>query len=102
MYYKYGVVVIDLELGMFLEYSRIGLLVSRSQTLTLFYMGRKSRVWSTYVELFVLLTQPAGYILIGVNRNCVHRPSGNENAHRRKRVCLCSFHWNDHARSSWF
>ena len=24
MYYKYGVVVIDLELGMFLEYSRIG------------------------------------------------------------------------------
>ena len=33
--------------------------VSRSQTLTFFKCGRKSRVWSTYVELFVLLTQPA-------------------------------------------
>ena len=35
-------------------------LVSRSQTLIFFTCGRKSRVWSTYVELFVLLTQPAG------------------------------------------
>ena len=42
------------------EIARCYELVSRSQTLTFFYKGRKSRVWSTYVELFVLLTQPAG------------------------------------------
>ena len=48
--------------GLCVDWSAVAftMLVSRDQTLTFFTCGRKSRVWSTYVELFVRLTQPAG------------------------------------------
>ena len=38
--------------------------VSRSQTLIFFTCGRKSRVWSTYVQLFVLADSACGLTII--------------------------------------